>query len=138
MAGRRPDGLGRRRRGQGGLRYSERGDGRRLGVEAQAHAQRLAAQTDAEAHRIKTEAEVHALREQEQAAQALGLLQSNDMGAVDAAIDALIAANPQALIDYKGGKKQARGSLIGMMMKSGKGLNAKVVGERLDERLGIG
>ena len=73
----------------------------------------------------------------EEAAKSLGLLQSNDMSAVDAAIDALLAANPPALADYKGGKKQARGSLIGMMMKSGKGLNAKVMGERLDERLGM-
>ncbi len=73
----------------------------------------------------------------EEAAKSLGLLQSNDAGAVDAAVDALVAANPQALIDYRGGKKAARGNLIGMIMKSGKGLNAKVVGERLDAKLGI-
>jgi aspartyl-tRNA(Asn)/glutamyl-tRNA(Gln) amidotransferase subunit B len=84
---------------------------------------------------------VNALVEKDQpaqdAAKALGLLQSSDMGAVDAAVDALIAANPQALQDYKNGKKQARGNLIGMMMKGGKGLNAKVLGERLDQKLGI-
>lgn len=74
----------------------------------------------------------------EQAAQSLGLLQSSDTGPIDAAIDALIAQNPPALNDYKAGKKAARGALIGTIMKSGKGLNAKVVGERLDAKLGIG
>ena len=73
----------------------------------------------------------------ESAAQCLGLLQSSDTGPIDAAIDALIASNPPALADYKGGKKQARGSLIGAIMKSGKGFNAKLVGERLDAKLGI-
>jgi aspartyl-tRNA(Asn)/glutamyl-tRNA(Gln) amidotransferase subunit B len=72
-----------------------------------------------------------------EAAQTLGLLQSSDTGAIDAAIDAMIAANPPALADYKSGKKQARGALIGMVMKNGKGLNAKMVGERLDSKLGI-
>jgi aspartyl-tRNA(Asn)/glutamyl-tRNA(Gln) amidotransferase subunit B len=71
------------------------------------------------------------------AAQSLGLLQSSDTGAIDAAIDALFAANPPALVDYKAGKKAARGALIGMVMKNGKGLNAKLVGERLDAKLGI-
>ena len=72
-----------------------------------------------------------------EAAESLGLLQSSDTGPIDAAIDALFAANPPALADYKAGKKAARGALIGMVMKNGKGLNAKVIGERLDARLGM-
>jgi aspartyl-tRNA(Asn)/glutamyl-tRNA(Gln) amidotransferase subunit B len=64
-----------------------------------------------------------------------GLIQSSDTGPIDAAIDALIAQNPKSLQDYKGGKQAALGSLVGMIMKSTKGLNAKVVQERLKEKL---
>jgi len=72
----------------------------------------------------------------EQIANELGLIQSSDTGPIDAAIDALIAQNPKSLQDYRGGKQAALGSLVGMIMKSGKGLNAKVVQERLREKLG--
>ena len=65
----------------------------------------------------------------------LGLMQVSDSGAIDTAIDALIAANPKALSDFKCGKQSAMGSLIGMVMKSAKGLNPKMVGDRLRERL---
>lgn len=65
----------------------------------------------------------------------LGLLQSNDTGAVDAAIDALLATNPKPVQDYLGGKQAALGSLVGMVMKSTKGLNPKLVQERLKQRL---
>jgi aspartyl-tRNA(Asn)/glutamyl-tRNA(Gln) amidotransferase subunit B len=71
----------------------------------------------------------------EQIATELGLIQSSDTGPIDAAIDALIAQNPKSLQDYRGGKQAALGSLVGMIMKSGKGLNAKVVQERLRQKL---
>ena len=71
----------------------------------------------------------------EPAAEALGLIQSTDTGAIDAAIDALIAKNPPPLVDYRGGKASALGALMGMVMKSGKGLNPKLVQGRLRERL---
>ena len=71
----------------------------------------------------------------EQVATNLGLIQSTDTGAIDAAIDALIAQNPPALADFKGGKQAAMGSLVGMVMKGGRGLNAKLVQERLRDRL---
>jgi aspartyl-tRNA(Asn)/glutamyl-tRNA(Gln) amidotransferase subunit B len=47
----------------------------------------------------------------------------------------MIAKNPQPLADYKAGKQAALGALVGMVMKSGKGLNPKVVQERLRQRL---
>ena len=72
----------------------------------------------------------------EQVATELGLIQSSDTGAVDAAIDALIAQNPRPLQDFKAGKQAALGALVGMVMKSAKGLNAKVVQDRLKEKLG--
>ena len=59
----------------------------------------------------------------------LGLKQVSDTGPIDAAIDAMIA-DPKAaksLADYRGGKTTAMGALIGMVMKSGKGLNPKLV-----------
>lgn len=71
----------------------------------------------------------------EAAARELGLIQVSDTGAIDAAIDALLATNPKSLQDYKAGKQSAMGSLVGMIMKSGKGLNPRVVQERLKARL---
>ena len=73
----------------------------------------------------------------EAVANELGLLQSSDTSAVDAAIDAIIAQNPKPLQDLKAGRMAAMGALVGMIMKSSKGLNPKVVQERLKAKLGI-
>ncbi len=69
-----------------------------------------------------------------QLAEQLGLLQSGDSAAVDAAVDQLIGQNPQSLIDYRNGKQAALGALVGMIMKSTKGLNPRVVKEKLIEK----
>ncbi|HEV2296657.1 MAG TPA: Asp-tRNA(Asn)/Glu-tRNA(Gln) amidotransferase subunit GatB [Tepidisphaeraceae bacterium] len=71
----------------------------------------------------------------EDIAKALGLIQQSDTAAIDAAIDAVIARNPPPLADFKAGKQQALGALVGMVMKSGKGLNPKMVQERLRSKL---
>jgi aspartyl-tRNA(Asn)/glutamyl-tRNA(Gln) amidotransferase subunit B len=71
----------------------------------------------------------------EQVAAELGLIQVSDTGAIDTAIDAMIAANPKPLADYKAGKQSALGALVGMVMKNGRGLNAKMVQERLKQKL---
>lgn len=71
----------------------------------------------------------------ETAADKLGLVQSTDTGAVDAAIDELIAQNPKPLQQYREGKKAAIGALVGMLMKQGKGFNPKMVKERLQAKL---
>ncbi len=71
----------------------------------------------------------------EDIARALGVIQQSDTGAIDAAIDAVIAKNPPPLADFKAGKQQALGALVGMVMKSGKGLNPKMVQERLRAKL---
>ncbi|MDB5324523.1 MAG: gatB [Phycisphaerales bacterium] len=65
----------------------------------------------------------------------LGLIQSSDTGPIDAAIDAMIAQNPKPLQEYRGGKVAALGALTGMVMKQGRGFNAKLVQERLKEKL---
>jgi aspartyl-tRNA(Asn)/glutamyl-tRNA(Gln) amidotransferase subunit B len=72
----------------------------------------------------------------EQVAAELGLIQVSDTTAIDAAIDAVVAANPKPLQDYKAGKQSAMGALVGLVMKSGRGLNAKVVQERLKQKIG--
>ncbi|MBC7785521.1 MAG: Asp-tRNA(Asn)/Glu-tRNA(Gln) amidotransferase subunit GatB [Burkholderiales bacterium] len=69
-------------------------------------------------------------------AQTLGLVQTTDTAAIDAAIDAVLATNPKPLEDYKSGKQSAMGALVGMVMKSARGMNAKLVQERLKEKLG--
>jgi aspartyl-tRNA(Asn)/glutamyl-tRNA(Gln) amidotransferase subunit B len=71
----------------------------------------------------------------EQAAADLGLVQSGDTSAIDTAIDALIAQNPKGLQEYRAGKQAALNSLMGMVMKSAKGLDAATVRKRLEERL---
>jgi aspartyl-tRNA(Asn)/glutamyl-tRNA(Gln) amidotransferase subunit B len=71
----------------------------------------------------------------ESVAQELGLMQVSDTSAIDAAIDAVIAANPKPLQDYRAGKQTAMGALVGMVMKSGKGLNPKMVQEALKKKL---
>ncbi len=65
----------------------------------------------------------------------LGFALNSDTGAIDAAIDALIAQAPKPLLDYKAGKQSALGALVGMVVKSGKGLNPKLVQEQLRKRL---
>jgi len=68
-------------------------------------------------------------------AQSLGLLQLSDESAIDSAIDSVLAKNPQPLQDYRSGKQAAMGALVGMVMKSVRGLNPKVVQERLKKKL---
>ncbi|MBV8781396.1 MAG: Asp-tRNA(Asn)/Glu-tRNA(Gln) amidotransferase subunit GatB [Phycisphaerae bacterium] len=65
----------------------------------------------------------------------LGLTQVSDTSAIDAAINQMIAANPKPLSDFRAGKQSAMGALVGMVMKNGKGLNPKLVQERLKGRL---
>jgi aspartyl-tRNA(Asn)/glutamyl-tRNA(Gln) amidotransferase subunit B len=80
------------------------------------------------------------LRENDAPAEAiaaeLGLMQRSDSGEIDSAIDAMIASNPKPLQDYKAGKQSALGALVGMVMRNGKGLNPKMVQERLKSKLG--
>ena len=71
----------------------------------------------------------------EQVAAGLGLMQVSDTGAIDAAIEAMVAQNPRPLQDYRAGKQAAMGALVGMVMKAAKGLNPKMVQERLREKL---
>ena len=65
-----------------------------------------------------------------------GMETVSDAGAIGEIVDAVIAANPKAVADYKGGKTNVVGWLMGQVMKASKGtaspdLAAKLVNERL-------
>ena len=66
-----------------------------------------------------------------------GLVQISDAGEIVAIVDAVIAANPQSVEDYKAGKQKAIGFLVGQIMKQTKGrANPEMVNKLLVERLG--
>ena len=50
-----------------------------------------------------------------------GLKTVNDEGALRAAVEKVLADNPQSVADYKGGKQKAIGFLVGQTMKAMKG-----------------
>ena len=68
---------------------------------------------------------------------ARGLAVVSDAGALGAAVDAAIAANPDVADKIRAGKVQAAGALIGAVMKQMRGqADAARVRELLLERLG--
>ncbi len=65
-----------------------------------------------------------------------GLRQVTDTGAIDAAVDAVLAANPDKLAEYHAGKDKLFGFFVGQVMKrmAGKG-NPALVNEALRRRV---
>jgi aspartyl-tRNA(Asn)/glutamyl-tRNA(Gln) amidotransferase subunit B len=69
----------------------------------------------------------------------LGLRQISDAGALEAAVDAVLAANPRQVEDYRAGKEKAFNSLVGQVMKATQGkANPAQVNEILRRRLAAG
>jgi aspartyl-tRNA(Asn)/glutamyl-tRNA(Gln) amidotransferase subunit B len=68
--------------------------------------------------------------------QAKGLRQVTDTGAIDAAVDKVLAANADKLAEYKSGKEKLFGFFVGQVMKAmaGKG-NPALVNETLKRKL---
>ena len=67
---------------------------------------------------------------------ARGFRQISDSGAVGKAVDDVLAANPAAVADYRAGKAQAVGFLVGQVMKATRGqANAALVQAAVRERL---
>lgn len=65
-----------------------------------------------------------------------GLKAVNDEGALRSVVEAVIAANPQSVEDFKGGKEKALGFLVGQTMKEMKGkANPAMINELLRELL---
>jgi aspartyl-tRNA(Asn)/glutamyl-tRNA(Gln) amidotransferase subunit B len=71
-----------------------------------------------------------------QAVDSLGLNQISDSAAIERLVDEAIAANPKSVADFRAGKPQALGFLVGQVMKSSRGkANPSVVNALLAERL---
>jgi aspartyl-tRNA(Asn)/glutamyl-tRNA(Gln) amidotransferase subunit B len=68
--------------------------------------------------------------------EAKGLKQMNDTGALEAILDAVLAANAKSVEDYRAGKEKAFGALVGQAMKATKGkANPAQVNELLKKKL---
>ncbi len=66
----------------------------------------------------------------------LGLAQVSDEGAIETAVDQVLADNEKAVNDYKSGNQKAFGSLVGAVMKAMQGkANPQVVNELLRKKL---
>lgn len=66
-----------------------------------------------------------------------GLVQVTDTGAIDAAIDAVIAANGDKLAEYKSGKDKLFGFFVGQVMKATGGkANPAMLNDLLKKKLG--
>ena len=69
--------------------------------------------------------------------EAKGLRQVTDTGAIDSAIDAVLAANPEKLAEYRSGKDKLFGFFVGLVMREMKGKgNPALVNEALKRKLG--
>ena len=68
--------------------------------------------------------------------EARGLRQVTDTGAIEAAVDQVLAANPDKLVEYRSGKEKLFGFFVGQVMKgmAGKG-NPALVNDVLKARL---
>jgi aspartyl-tRNA(Asn)/glutamyl-tRNA(Gln) amidotransferase subunit B len=65
-----------------------------------------------------------------------GLVQVTDRGAIDAAVERVLAAHPDKVADYRGGKDKLFGFFVGQVMKATEGkANPKQVNELLQMRL---
>ena len=66
----------------------------------------------------------------------LGLKQVSDEGALTALVQGVLDANPKSVQDYRGGKKNALGFLVGQCMKASKGqANPQVINQLLAKML---
>ena len=65
-----------------------------------------------------------------------GLTQVADEGALGQVIESVMAANPKAIEDYRRGKKEAKGALVGQVMKATRGkANPALVNRLLEAKL---
>ena len=65
-----------------------------------------------------------------------GLKQVTDSGAIEAIVDAVIAANPDNVAAYKGGKVNLMGWFVGQVMKESRGkANPGMVNQLLAKKL---
>ncbi|MBP9904862.1 MAG: Asp-tRNA(Asn)/Glu-tRNA(Gln) amidotransferase subunit GatB [Rhodoferax sp.] len=69
--------------------------------------------------------------------EAKGLRQMNDSSALEKIVDAVLAANPKNVAEYRGGNAKALNALVGQIMKGSQGkANPQQVNEVLRQKLG--
>jgi aspartyl-tRNA(Asn)/glutamyl-tRNA(Gln) amidotransferase subunit B len=69
--------------------------------------------------------------------EAKGLKQMSDLGALESIIDAVLAANPKSIEEYRAGKEKAFNALVGQAMKASQGkANPAEVNAALKRKLG--
>ena len=68
---------------------------------------------------------------------ALGLKQMSDTSALEAIVDAVLAANAKSVEEFRAGKDKAFNALVGQVMKASQGkANPAQAGELLRRKLG--
>ena len=66
-----------------------------------------------------------------------GFVQTSDTGAIDAAVDAVLAANPDKVEQYRGGKEALFGFFVGQTMKAMQGkANPQLINAAIKAKLG--
>jgi len=69
--------------------------------------------------------------------EARGLKQMNDSGALEAIVEAVLAANEKSVAEFRAGKDKAFNALVGQVMKASQGkANPAQAGELLRKKLG--
>jgi aspartyl-tRNA(Asn)/glutamyl-tRNA(Gln) amidotransferase subunit B len=69
--------------------------------------------------------------------EARGLKQMNDTGALEAIVEAVLAANEKSVAEFRAGKDKAFNALVGQVMKASQGkANPAQAGELLRRKLG--
>jgi len=72
----------------------------------------------------------------EELAKERNLIQSNDTGVMESLVDQVIAENPSVVEEYRSGKQQVLGFLVGAVMKASKGqANPGIVSKLLRDKL---
>lgn len=67
-----------------------------------------------------------------------GWVQVTDTAMIEEIAERILTANPQSVSDYRAGKKQALGFLVGQMMKASQGkVNPKLANEVLTRKIGV-
>ena len=69
---------------------------------------------------------------------AKGLQQIQDTGLIEGLVDAVLAANPKMVEEFKGGKDKALNALVGQVMKQSQGkANPQMVTDLMRARIGL-
>ena len=67
-----------------------------------------------------------------------GLVQVSDSGAIEKIVDEVLAANPEKVEEYRGGKEKLFGFFVGQVMRASKGkANPALVNEMLLTKLKV-